>query len=480
MRKLLAGVLLIILGVLPSLGVHAQDGWDVVENCMGDLNYPIIAQENWDFPGIIITSFYPQGVRAIRADQNVEYFLALESGDSFPAVGTLSADGRYFAYPVGHTTYNVNSGGDDIIAVDFIRIVRSDGNTEETYRFEANNYTYSGSFGSLNLPRTVWLGNDYVYYQRVGSTPDIFVFANQQLIEWENTVHPFYLNFISPDATRAFTDDSLYDLDNDEPLTYPESTQVAWFADSSAFIASGEQLILVDRDGETSDVIWIGETFGAEVAPNGEYASFWDVENNLYLVDIGEGVVYDLCFEGTYSPIASINWEPNLAWSPDSSSLAFVYDGYLILLDVQTFQNQVLDHRAEYVMGWASLDTEVVEQTEIEIRSPELSTPVPTPTEIGAVPPTEIPPTANPSAETCQLDVIVGANLRDQPTLESERIGSVAEGFELVAVMQQFNDAEFFTYWQLDTGEWLREDFVREDENCQFLPTPEESEAQAD
>jgi hypothetical protein len=78
-----------------------------------------------------------------------------------------------------------------------------------------------------------------------------------------------------------------------------------------------------------------------------------------------------------------------------------------------------------------------------------------------------ITPTPRPS---CELTVLTGANLRAGPAVETEKVGSAAVDFVLTAVGQAENTQDFFTWWQLDTGEWIREDFVREGEGCEALP----------
>jgi hypothetical protein len=78
-----------------------------------------------------------------------------------------------------------------------------------------------------------------------------------------------------------------------------------------------------------------------------------------------------------------------------------------------------------------------------------------------------ITPTPRPS---CELTVLTGANLRAGPAVETEMVGSAAVDFVLTAVGQAENTQDFFTWWQLDTEEWIREDFVREGEGCDALP----------
>ncbi|MEQ8676759.1 MAG: hypothetical protein RLP44_19515 [Aggregatilineales bacterium] len=70
----------------------------------------------------------------------------------------------------------------------------------------------------------------------------------------------------------------------------------------------------------------------------------------------------------------------------------------------------------------------------------------------------------------CTLTVIAGANLRSGAGTTFERVGSAGVDETLVATGQAYNAEEFFTWWQLNTSDWIREDFVSEDTRCESLP----------
>ncbi|MBZ0276754.1 MAG: hypothetical protein K8I60_11440, partial [Anaerolineae bacterium] len=207
------------------------------------------------------------------------------------------------------------------------------------------------------------------------------------------------------------------------------------------------------------------------IAPDDKNFAFWDQERNLFLGDIEQRVIYDLCFRGDFQ---SMSWAygyeyPNLAWSADNRSLAFSYHNRLIILDTRTFENQVIDTHSRSVLGWGSLESEALQPDTGRIHPPQATpTPIPTVTPV----PTQPPPTVTPQVNTCQLEVVAGANLRAGAGVEYERVGSSAIGSVLAADAQQFNTTEYFRWWRLTTGEWIREDFVKEDESCAFLPEP--------
>lgn len=120
-----------------------------------------------------------------------------------------------------------------------------------------------------------------------------------------------------------------------------------------------------------------------------------------------------------------------------------------------------------------------VRPTDVPTATPSL-TPTITPTPTATMTPTLTPsftptitltPTITPTPRpSCALTVLTGANLRTGPAVETEKVGSAAVDFVLTAVGQAENTQDFFTWWQLDTGEWIREDFVREGESCEALP----------
>lgn len=341
-----------------AISVIAQESWRVEERCMANLSYPIVRQGNWDFPGVIISSVYPHGIHGIRADRDVEYFIALESDDTFAAAGVISPDGHYFAYPIGETDFGVNSVGDDLLGVRAIRVVRTDGNTDETYRFDVHNYTYAGIGRSFNLDSTIWLGSNWIYYPDLGVTPfQLHDFLTGEIKEWDLSVYPHTLKLISPDGTRAFSD-VLYDLENDKSLTYSAPQHLTWFADSSAFLASDETKIeLVDRNGIVIDTIEQQGVTDIAISPDSKLFAFWDEQQNLFIADMEQKIIYNLCFEGNNGSASFLSqFYPNLAWSPNNQLLAFSYDEYLVILNTQTLENQVIDHYSLQVMAWVSLD----------------------------------------------------------------------------------------------------------------------------
>ena len=62
--------------------------------------------------------------------------------------------------------------------------------------------------------------------------------------------------------------------------------------------------------------------------------------------------IYDTCLT-----ITPTNFYPrmSLAWSPDSQSIVFLYDGYPIILNTETLEMQILRYETGEIIGWYPL-----------------------------------------------------------------------------------------------------------------------------
>lgn len=478
----------VLLGIwLFALPVQAQnqtEEWALTENCLGELNYPVITMGRWDFPGTIITGLQDEGVRGLRADRQTEYFIAQESDDSYPSAGALSPDGLYYLYPTGYDTGSGNMVS-DIVALTDYRVARTDGLegfVGEFYLFEVEPED-TAFRGNWTTPG--WLGSEVIFfYAGDGRQPPYKLFDFKQraaVLLPDNGM----LDYASPDGTRVFINRVLYDVENGESLSYEydlpdifEWEQVVWFADSSAFLhPDGSRLAILNRDGELIDEIMLPDehTFHSVVpSPDGKYIGFVDNTAVPHLIDLEARTIENLCLEG-----GSRNLYKALAWSPDSRTLALTYQRYLVLVDMATRQNRVIDHQLDYIVGWADAapDGPATPIPPSPTPTPTV-TPTPTITLTPTITPTPTPSaTPRPASETgvCVLTVITGANLRSGAGVSFERVGSAAVGFTLEADAQQYNSAELFTWWRLTTGEWIREDFTTESIECESLPEAETS-----
>jgi uncharacterized protein YraI len=74
------------------------------------------------------------------------------------------------------------------------------------------------------------------------------------------------------------------------------------------------------------------------------------------------------------------------------------------------------------------------------------------------------------AAVTCTVTTLAGVNLRSGAGVEFEAIGSAAENTPLLADGYQRSTSDLTLWWRLTTGEWVRDDFVQEDEGCAEVP----------
>lgn len=284
--------------MLSSVNIAQTQAWQTVQNCMGDLNYPVIRKGNWEFSGVITSYIHRQGIWAARGDRDVEYFIAQQADDSHAFAGGFSPDGVYYAFPTGGR--EVNTAINDWLIVRHIAVVRTDGLTDESYRHEASYATMIGNDRFTDrigaVPYVYWFDSEWLFYENERNEVLIWNFRTGETRPWEYEVNAFRIDDPAPNWTRVFTDTTLYDLETEQALDFPRPQQVAWWQDSSAFLARTESEIQwLDADGARIDTIpLIASQFA--LAPNDRWLAVWDQSQNLSIVDLEARVIYDLCF----------------------------------------------------------------------------------------------------------------------------------------------------------------------------------------
>jgi WD40 repeat protein len=368
-RWLFTLILLVTLTVKTQAQVVIPDspGWPIKQQCVSELPYPTIPQNEWNFEGVIF-SWNGDGVRAIRTDLDTSYFVALDGDTSFAFDGVFSPDGRWFAYGKGITEYaNMVS---NLISVRELAVVSTDPR-HQTFSIPWQTYSYSGV--DRNIPHFQWLGEEEIVIPE-GSIGENIGEAivnpfTATVKEWPNSIHPYLLYNFSPDFTRAiyqnrYEEDqpvSLYNLENDllTPLENREQTiklgLSVWLPDSSGFIASvsytdtqenpsNALLALIDRQGMLQDIIsHTGSFNSAAVSRDGSKLAFTS-EHQLFIADMNQKIITDMCF--------NIPGRSRLAWSPDNIHLAFTHDGYPIILNTLTQEMQILRYQVYDILGW--------------------------------------------------------------------------------------------------------------------------------
>ena len=133
--------------------------------------------------------------------------------------------------------------------------------------------------------------------------------------------------------------------------------EFVWRYDSASFfavlrvedVATEFQLIAFSRDGKPLDMLYTSDTDSARnlsVSPLDNHLAFL-AGNRLFIADLVNQQIRDLCFtfDDQY-------WYNRIVWSPDGSQLAFTYDGYPVLLSLDTLEMEILDYPTGRLVGW--------------------------------------------------------------------------------------------------------------------------------
>jgi hypothetical protein len=334
--------LLLLLLLSLSLSSYAQEdeGWPVTENCLGELPYPTIPQEDWDFEGVIF-SYNGLGVRAIRTDVETSYYIAFSSMEGFPTAGGFSPDGQWFAYPTGYSNDYVNMIGDSSFDFMGINVVSTDPrNLKTSYELPEGYgfYIYAGiPFVLQHINPIVWRDNEtLIYLGEHGSSTYLTLNINTGEFVTDLPVDETLRQFASP------YDDTI------------------WLNDDRGFIktdvvVSARFLQWFNQESELIELIAQGNNpFGSmSLSPEGQHLTFINT-NQLQIADLTNHSVENLCIQVSGGPAGF----SNILWSPDGSHLIFLYDGYPVLVNLETRQMQILRYQTGSLMGWYPLPEE--------------------------------------------------------------------------------------------------------------------------
>ena len=356
--------LLISTPLIAQEATSEAEGWQVVERCLAELPIPPIPQSEWDFEDMIFTRDQV-GIHALRTDVPTPYIIAFGNSDtSFVRSGSFSPDGRWFAYPIGHSFQEVTSTWYSV--AEHIQVVSTETSREH---FQAGDVYYA--IANVELPQVLWLDNHRIYYPPYTSSGEaIFDISTGEAFVWNEQVLLTNVDtFPAPDLSRTVSDTDLtfapglYDFMADTFVqSYSDAYKpLRWLPDSSGFIMlrrdnaedyafTDSQMILFDRDGNQTEVIsTLGRFSSTSFSPNGTELAFI-ARNRLFLADMETHIVNDLCLE------LPVEAEVELVWSPNSNYLAFTHDGYPILLNTETLEMQILRYETGEIIGWYPLN----------------------------------------------------------------------------------------------------------------------------
>ncbi len=304
------------------------EGWEVIERCLSELPYPTIPQSNWNFDGMIIVE-NREGIRALRSDFDTSYFIALKSGNSFTTAGQFSPDGRWFAYALGDTQYMSMMW--DRANINRLRVISTD---SRGIYYDIPWFNW-GNASNPFLDQLMWIDNEHFVYD--GSPVPRTEQSNSGL--W---------------VINAFTGES-EPMPVDFPL--PITNQMRYMAGTDPKTISfeeveGKGVFLKNKQGVETLILATDQSFvfgSLKISPDEAYALAY-FNDNFHLIDINHEVVYNLCESDLLS-----YWS---IWSPDSQSIAFLYDGYPVLYDIETQSMQILRFKTSQIIAWLPIESE--------------------------------------------------------------------------------------------------------------------------
>lgn len=355
-------ILLLLNVLVPSPAQAENDAdepWPVEQRCIPD---PVLPPDDWSYPGTILMSGYA-GIHGIRADWETPHILAFfrkdANGDYPLRGGQLSPDAHWYAAPIGETWAEISFN--NYWDVRGVRLYSMSGDGEEII-FDLADYRdlyqyFSTAWSYLPIE---WRGTASFVIGGILIHP----FDNEVESAAYDTVGTVYDDrYFSPDLTRM---DGRVILDAfGEVVTYQSLTTfdysvvtglarlddpkagviglgkvdgLSWRRDSAGLIAqvenateSGDQLILYDRDGVLTSVIFdLGRgrvdfrrgTSGRNDlrwSPDNKQFAFtysppYPERGRLHIVNLDEELVIDTCLNPISQPV----------WSPDGKMLAYL------------------------------------------------------------------------------------------------------------------------------------------------------------
>jgi hypothetical protein len=325
-------------------------------------------------------------------------------------------------------------------------------------------------------------------------------YDGQEVIIWDLTTRSKLASFVlqreytfSDSQVVTFTPDSrrLVTLDDTHQLRLRQADTGAVVAELGP--ANPYSRLIFSPDGSllvVSDPLRIIKLATGEVQPlgygfDGNWLHF--SPDGATLV-VGDYFTASTLVFGIPTQVRPIQWQPTKAHiRPSSINVRSAPDENAPVIAQASGDVQVAGQNLDFVYlpefkGWVlsdkqylDLGSDVTTVTLPFISSPEDWTKLQAAaqqTSATSVPasPTPVPSATLPTVSSCMVTTRFGVNLRTGPGQGYDKAGSAPAGQALTAT-KQTKGADGFTWWQLDTGEWVREDLVLEAADCTALPS---------
>lgn len=366
-------------------------GWSIIEHCVTESLY-VRTGETWPFEGVIFTTS-STGVRALRADVGVPYFVGFSNARQFSEAGAVSPDGTMFAVPVGEVEFYANSVGDSLYYFEGFNIYSTDVRHELLHSISWNEYMLFFTLGDARSYPLFWYDNVTIIngWREEGGgvwteNNNYYSQINIQTGEVTSFDEPFSHDNISlsPDKTRLlvlkFAENGedyweLYDTQSNQLLnsifpatpTTPLDKNLLWLPNSSGFwgitqipgythSSTASRIVQFDRDGNLTETIMTlpnptNPIRSFATSPqNTSQVAFLLKENDwheywLYIADTTRKTIWNTCLKA-YSVV----------WSPDGQYLAFSSNRNISIFDLSQNRIDILPFNVGEALGWYELN----------------------------------------------------------------------------------------------------------------------------
>lgn len=342
----------------------SETPWPIEERCVSNPTKP---PDRWTYSGTLLMSGYA-GIHAMQADWETPrvtaFFHAGALGKPHEG-GQLSADGRWYAVPVGETW--MEPSFNQYWLTNGLRIYSTVDDTE--LNFDLSEYDHILSYSRIGYYGTAWTYEAVRWVDNDALIIGSFLFrqfSSENFVDVEEASIPIALGYFadfefSPDRTRVNgfivsgeRGEAIFDPKQpDDAITYLQTEAVAWLHDSSGFmgeqrIETEERLSLFDRNGTFIERVFVsaGGRFDISRHDAGRNELGWSPDNRyfafvhyppqsqpaqLIILDTEQRLAVNTCLKPVSQPV----------WSPDGKQLAVLLRApenlRVVILDMESW-----------------------------------------------------------------------------------------------------------------------------------------------
>ena len=278
MRHMLIALTLLALTIAPAIAqTNEVETWEIIERCVGE---PVEPPVDWSFEGIIFLESHV-GIHGLNSMIETPYILAYNSDESFGRSGAISPDGRWFAAPLGHTSYG--NSIDDWFSVDYIKVVQTDG-LGDVYQLDWD-WAKMGS-SSWIVPRLEWVSETEIIYETANYSNAVYI--------------------INPFTGEQRLEDEAYDF-NEPPIGLYALSDLVLRSDRTGYIARVDEMMrFYDANGLLINMIYNDRVYIVHWENDDTQFAFTTFDEKLLLAKMETQQIVDICLDAN-----GFAWSPN-------------------------------------------------------------------------------------------------------------------------------------------------------------------------